>query len=62
MHGFQHIKCILSIDAMKIDEDLYIDHRGVIEGVINRNLIHVSEDIRGNYLLYSKLFDDQLKR
>lgn len=60
--AFKKIRGILSVDAMKVDEDLCIDHKNNIDGIINKKLIKIPENIRGNYQLYSKIFDYQLLR
>ena len=62
LYEFDNLKCILSIDAMKLDEDLYIDHKGVIDGVVDKNLVHIPENIRGDFIMYSKIFNIQVQR
>ena len=60
--NFDSFAGILSIDAMKIDEDLAIDHRRNIDGVISQTKIKIPENIQNNYSLYINLFEDQLKK
>ena len=33
---FDNIKCTIAVDAMKVDENLSIDHKNSIDGVIDK--------------------------
>ena len=52
---------LLSIDAMKIDEDICIDHTGQIDGLVHEIRISNPEDYRKNHALYLE-FWEQMKK
>ena len=62
LYNSNHLTCILSIDAMKVDEDLSIDHKNQVYGVISHQRIKIPENIQNDNSLYINLFEEQLKK
>lgn len=55
--GLDQINTVISFDACKIDEDLVIDSKGRVEGILNEGFQYLNED-KTTYKKNLKLYDE----
>ena len=56
------MNCIISIDAMKIDEDLSFDHKNQIDGLISSKNFKLPKNIHKNKDKYAAIFEKELQK